>query len=537
MIYALANEKEGHHVHLGYRQGKLVVRSLKRNRLLELVPRHVFGSGPGCDLPSSWVDGCVHWLDLHSKILEVRPHPRIWRDSNWTLDFTTRRARRRRASLVDPHSKLFQKVAQIFAHFEEPHMVMVLQPSDQSLCVELRRMDLAFHVNRKGFLQCRQLFAEIDPDQDPGTVYGLQSMLVLRNVFDRSQRSIVTTLGNVRYQRHGMHVSVNFENTGSYARYSIDDVLGRLVSPPEPRLLYHKAQIHALTSCFIPDRLTGRTGTEEALSCLQSGAYRPWDRLSAGARDILLQISGLTPRRVYYPKGRRVQQSVFWDPALTISIQHDGYRPLVGSLLSKFERLSLFHLDAIVTTEPVLDTTPNLEERSLSRRFLLERSGILDPLLVRPQDVAYIGHDRWSSSKRTTNVRKIATLLQCGPSKLRTTRDLAGILQSWPVVGGYDGSISVSLDECLNGELGPEWGGLIRLCLDCRQDNSSRILFQLGLRAFAQGARMTVLMVILSFALFDDLESLAYPSYPSFVGFQVGEQPSVDMILSQTLPF
>ncbi|KAL3476021.1 hypothetical protein BJX99DRAFT_258915 [Aspergillus californicus] len=537
MTYALANEKEGHHVHLGYRQDKLVVRALKLNRLLELVPRQVFGSGLGSDLPSQWVDGCVHWLDLQSKVLEVRPHPRIWRDSSWTLDFTTRRARRRQVSLVNPHSKLFQVVAQIFLHFEEPHMLMALQASDKSLSVELRRMDLTFHVNRKGFLQCRQLFAEIDPDQDPGTVYGLQSMLVLRNVFDRSQRSIITTLGNVSYQHHGMHVLVHFANTGSYARYSIDDVLGRLVSPPEPRLLYHKAQIHALTSCFIPDRLTGRTGTEEALSCLQSGAYRPWDRPSAGARDILLQISGLTPRRVYYPKGRRIQQSVFWDPALTISIQHDGYRPLVRSLLSKFERLSLFHLDVIVTSEPVHDTASELEERSLWRRCLLERSGVLDALLVRPQDVAYVAQDRWSSSKRTTNVREIATVLQCRPSKLHTTRNLAGILQSWPVVGGYDGSISVSLDECLNGELGPEWGGLIRLCLGCRQDNSAKALFQLGLRAFAKGARMTVLMAILAFALFDDLQRLVYPSHPSFVDFQVGEEPSADTILSQTLPF
>ncbi|KAH8586881.1 hypothetical protein B0O99DRAFT_643285 [Bisporella sp. PMI_857] len=43
-------------------------------------------------------------------------------------------------------------------------------------------------------------------------------------------------------------------------KYSIDDVLGRVECPSEPRLLYTKALCHALTSYFLPDPLTGRTG-------------------------------------------------------------------------------------------------------------------------------------------------------------------------------------------------------------------------------------------------------------------------------------
>jgi hypothetical protein len=537
MTYMLANVKEGHHVHLGYRQHKLVIRALKLGRVLELVPRQLFGSGRHMDLPSSWTESCVHWIDLESKILEVRRHPRIWKKSSSTLDFTSRRAQHRQGFLVDPHSRLFRTVAQIFHHFEEPHMLTVIQPFRGNLSVELKRMDLTFHVNRKQLLQCQQLFAEVDPDQDPGTVYGLQSMLVLRNVFNRLQRSIITTMGNIQYQRHGMHVLVFIENTGSYARYSIDDVLRRLISPSEPRLLYHKAQIHAFTSCFIQDPLTGRTGTEEALSCLQSGLCKPWAPLSAGTVDILLRISSLTPQREYYPKAQKLQQSVHWDPGLTVSIQHDSYQPVVSELISKSDCLALFHLDAAKSSVATGSTEPHLQERSRWRRSLFERTGIFYTSLDPPQDISYIARDRWCISKRTSNVREIATLLHRRPLKFRTAENLIQALQKSPIIGGYAGSLSSSLEECLSIDLVLEWGSLVQLCRDCRTDNIAKISFQLGLRAFGKGAKMTVLRAIVSFALLDGLQDLVYPPYPSFTDIQAGEKPSADTIMTHIIPF
>ncbi|CAI7604411.1 unnamed protein product [Penicillium viridicatum] len=537
MTYMLANEKEGHHVHLGYRQHKLVVRALKLGRILELVPRQIFGSGRQMDLPSSWTERCVHWIDIESKILEVRRHPRIWKKSSSTLDFTSRRAQHRQAFLVDPHSRLFRTVAQIFHHFEEPHMLTVMQPFRGNLCVELKRMDLTFHVNRKRLLQCQQLFAEVDPDQDPGTVYGLQSMLVLRNVFNRLQRSIITTMGNIRYQRHGMHVLVFIENTGSYARVSIDDVLRRLISPSEPRLLYHKAQIHAFTSCFIQDPLTGCTGTEEALSCLQSGICKPWAPLSTGTVDILLRISRLTPQREYYPKAQKLQQSAHWDPELTISIQHDAYQPVVSSLISKSERLALFHLDVAKPSVATVSAETHLQERSRWRRSFFERTGIFKTSLDPAQDIPYIARDRWCISKRTSNVREIGTLLHRRPLKLRTAKNLIQTLQKSPLIGGYTGPLLGSLEECLSIDSVHEWGSLVQLCRDCRTDNTAKILFQLGLRAFGKGANMTVLRAVVSFALLDDLQHLVYPLYPSFTDIQAGEKPSAGTILTHIIPF
>jgi hypothetical protein len=154
-------------------------------------------------------------------------------------------------------------------------MLTVYQPLKGSLVVEIKSMDLIFRVNRQKLLHCQQLGSEIDPNQDPGTFYGLYSMIILQDASNPSQRSLLTTLGPMIYRRNGVHVEFFMENDSRYAKYSIDSILGRLHCPPEPRLLYNKAQLHAYTSFVIPDHLTGRTGTEEALHCLQSSSSQP----------------------------------------------------------------------------------------------------------------------------------------------------------------------------------------------------------------------------------------------------------------------
>ncbi|MCP5916683.1 hypothetical protein NL317_32160, partial [Klebsiella pneumoniae] len=45
----------------------------------------------------------------------------------------------------------------------------------------------------------------------------------------------------------------------------------------------------------------------------------------------------------YYPKDKKRQQITHWDPELTATIQHDAYQPVVDSIISMSERLSLFH--------------------------------------------------------------------------------------------------------------------------------------------------------------------------------------------------
>ncbi|KAK1139534.1 hypothetical protein N8T08_000674 [Aspergillus melleus] len=76
----------------------------------------------------------------------------------------------------------------------------------------MKRMDLNFNVNGGGYLVCQQLHAEIDPDQDAGTWYGLRSRIVMRETSNCMQRIVVVPIGFPRYRRHGPHVLVDVMN-------------------------------------------------------------------------------------------------------------------------------------------------------------------------------------------------------------------------------------------------------------------------------------------------------------------------------------
>jgi hypothetical protein len=68
--------------------------------------------------------------------------------------------------------------------------------------------------------------------------------------------------------------------------------------------------LHALTSFCLPDGLTGRTGTEQALDILNSAAVKSFDQFSNKNVDCLYRIAELTLRRVYYPTYLRDMQDV-----------------------------------------------------------------------------------------------------------------------------------------------------------------------------------------------------------------------------------
>jgi hypothetical protein len=538
MSYMLAVIKEGNYVHLGYRNDRLVIQAENSTSIFEIIPRNVFvGSNSNFDLPGSLVDNCVHWLDLQYGMLEVRRHPRIWSGNTCLVDFRNQTAYRRQDALVDPHSKLFKSIASIFRHFEEPGMLTVVQPPSRPLRVELRRMDLTFYVNRRKLLQCRQLSAEIDPSQDGGTFYGLQSMIILRSIYNRTQRSIITPLGKVRCQRHGMHVHVTIANDGSHARFGVDNILGRLSSPAEPRLLYHKALLHALTSCFIPDPLTGRTGTEEALSALQSGAYQPWVPLDEDRFHVLRMIANLSPQRKYYPEEKRFQQKVHWHPDLTMTIQHDSLQGAVNAIILKSQRLNNFNAQDSNNEASEITTVPHLRERAICRRFIYERPGIIFPDPSPGIDTLCIRRDTLSSSRRLSNVREIISLLRHQPTRLRTTRNLKKLLDGQPVIGGYTAGLSPSsLEESLSAEISHQWGRLARLCRDSEPENAYHLMFEVGILAFGEDVNMDLLRTIVAFFLLDDLKDVDYPAYSSFSEFQVNASPIPESLKDLMVP-
>lgn len=541
MAYRVAHGVKDHEVHIGFRNDCLIVQACYQGAVLELIPHTIFGSPSNFDLPASLIGSgrfeggnCVHWLNIQTGVLEIRQGPEIWKHkfSNWQLDFKSRQAHRHERSwLVDPHSSLFKRVARIFHRFELPERLTVFQPTRGTLSVEMRRLELTFFVNRHNLFECRQLRSEVDPNQDAGTWYGLDSKLVLRDTRNRQQRSILVPIGDTRYTRNGIHVAVNVISDGNYGRFTINDVLGRLECPTEPRLLYFKAQFHAYTSSVVPDPLTGRTGTEEALHCLKSGYCQPWTPLNPKILQNLMSIANLAPAREYYPKDLKNMQNIHWNPHLTTTIQHDAFRPIVQAICEKSERLSYFSAKNTEIPPPTLNgDSAYLLHRSHQRRLLYQRpNASFDG--SQAADMRYDARDRCQASRSRLNTFECVTLIRNWSFAIPKIPNVADILQSWPTVGGYDRTFDkLLLSDRLDVQFGLEWGSLVNLCRMSGPQEKWHLTFLFAVMSFRNDIEMDILRVLVAFMVSKSLKALDPPEWPSYTQFRQNEIPSSDYL-------
>ncbi|EEP77435.1 predicted protein [Uncinocarpus reesii 1704] len=537
MTYKLAFLMEGHEIHLGFRDGQPIVQARIRKAILEFIPPDIFGDPKNFDLPGSLVIGCVHWLDLKTGVMEIRRRPDIWKSksSNWRLDTVAREAWRNRkpwspgSVLIDPHSRLFKLIARIFDHFEYRTGLTVFQPPRWKLSVELRRLELSFYVNTSGLLHCRELQAEVDPNQDAGTWYGLESKLILRCVFNPSRRSILVPMGKVQATRDGYLVSLRVENEGNYGRFTINSVLGRLDCPAEPLLLYQKAQFHAYTSFALPDPLTGRTGTEEAIHCLRSAFCQPWTTLNAGPISTLEAISKLIPKRVYYPSGLKTMQQVTWDPNLTVSMQHDGFWPVIEGIIEKAKTLVSFSLKGEVDMLNLeFPGDPFLLKRAYWRRNLYQRADSGFPQLNPPADLQYEARHRFTKSIARLNVFETVTLIKNWSPDMCAPIDLATTFEKWPNIGGFSATFDkVLLSDLLDIQFDTLWGSLVDLCRKASPEETYRLMFVFGTVSFRADVDTDLIRTLLAFAIIESLKNLEPPQWPSYMNFRFRQLPTV----------
>ncbi|KAI1805842.1 hypothetical protein F4811DRAFT_513767 [Daldinia bambusicola] len=541
MTHMLSNMINDQEVHFGMRDGQVIIRTCTTTSILEFIPRRLFRGPENFDLPMELTENCVHWLNLSTRCLEIRRMPVIWvkRPRDWEIHIPSRRATRGNVNLVDPQSSIFDQIAKTLQHFEHPERLTVSQPLVGKLQVELRHLELSFFVNRDGLLECRQLNAEIDPNQDAGTWYGLQSMVVLRDIVSR-KRSIIVPLGQFNCRRSGMHVQVRIFNAPNYGRYKIDDILGRLSCPPEPRLLYTKALYHAITSFSLPDPLTGRTGTEEAFSILRSGASQPWVPLLSLPEQILKDIANLSPRRVYYPPPLKRFQTVTWNENLTVVIQHDGFESSVQNILIKSNQLKKFSPSA--TKDMTFEEPAHLRNRGQLQRELYE-CPTLDTARQVSQDTAYIPRDRNKTSK-ATHVYQIARHVLADSSSVPMKISPKALLESNEIIGGFHGDGSSfdgkePLISQIEESVYENWGSLVQFCRHA--DDSTPVIFRLGLLAFNADPNMDMIHYFAAFFKVHEIKCLQPPSCGSFFDFKSRERPSAELlqtlIASAYLPF
>ncbi|KAF2758009.1 hypothetical protein EJ05DRAFT_464946 [Pseudovirgaria hyperparasitica] len=529
MSYRLGTRMQGHEVYFGTKGDRVIIQAWSEDGLHEFIPRRLFKDDTGFDLPASLLDDCVHWLKLDSGRLETRRKPHVWKTiaSDWVVDMNSATAKRRCVRLVSPQSRLFSQITQIFGGFEIPERITAYQPARGSLCVELRYLDLTFFLNRNRLFESKELQSEIDPNQDPGTFYGLRSKIVLRNPLNYEQRSIITSTGPLIFERQGMHVSVTAASTSTYARFNIDKVLGRLTCAPEPLLIYLKARYHAYTSFVLPDVLTGRTGQEEALAILQSGQASPWTSLNSVPISILGDIANLCPSREFYPTGMKRLQRCTWKDDLTVSIQGDRLFDAVSSILRRSQELDSFiqntGKDLYTQSEP-----DYLRDRAICQRQRFERASILTENKSLCVDLKYPSRDKALSENRSTEVYQTVVLLCMKEFNLDLPRTLAQVFEKFPLIGGFKDDLrheTLTLATVMDVDLGQQWGSLARILSHAKGVFNYDNMYRLAVLSFNKNLSIDAIQMLAAFARIPEMESITWPEEDSYTDFKHHEVP------------
>ncbi|KAM3439603.1 hypothetical protein MY4824_002595 [Beauveria thailandica] len=509
MEYQIINSVDNHEVHVGMSKDEVIIRARFNRHLLQYVPRNVFRSYTTSDLPTGLVDDCVHWLNLHTGELEMRRKPGIWirKPSNWVLDVRSHTAVRQRTmtkagtSLVEPQSGIGRAIANIFRHFEDAGNLTIFQPlSDNGrLSVEIKRLEMRFFVNGRRLLQSVQLKSEIDPIQDIGTLHGLESKIILRNTANPRRRSVIVPFGPCFWNRNGPHVSVRILNDGHYALFTVGALLGRLNCAPEPALFYMKALIHALTSFPLPDKLTGRTGTEEACLCLTAAQSQPWKPLNPKPRSVLSVILDLSPKREYYPPSRRLYQRVTWDDNLTATIQHEQLAIHATDILLQSQALDSFYESK--SNEDMTGTPPgwsHLALRGILRRQVYERvkhPSDLELVAQAKQNTLYRPRGTDFQADESKRVYSAVKQLRKGSSKIPPSQSLHPMLKKWQVFDGFsDAFNTLNISRNLSIETCQAFGPLIQL-LTSSPNVASDHMAQLSMALFLFGTNRSAKVI------------------------------------------
>ena len=535
MSYQLASLFEEHQIHFGFRDGVRFLRARYNDKMIELVPPTVFLSkvpGVAPDLPLPLVNDCVHWLDLTSHSIEIKSLATMWRFKrrNWIVNLQSSQAQRGNSLLVDPRSSTFERIAKIIEPFEHRSKMTVFQPLSDNISLHLPGLELSFRVNSAGLLESQQLRAIVDSDQDAGTFYGIESKLILRDSMVPDDRSIIVAMGSAKTKREGAHVRIRVTHEGYYARFFVNKVLGRLECASEPRLIYFKAYCHAVTASVLPDPLTGRTGTDEAIHCLRSGNAQPWAPIDDAAYGFLSKIADLTPQRVYYPENLKVLQKVMWKDYFLSAVQHDEFRPIVRDIMRQFLVLDRFHIGSKGRSVEDQGGDEHLLTRAQTKRdaFRALQHQESSPTA---RDRIYVARD-CAKSSGSRNVYESASLIRSWSHRINVNRDLSSVLQDWPLIQGFDSEFGIYLlADTINLNLAANWGSLLTLCQRAvKSQDEFKLMFLFATMSFDAQMDMSVIRTLIAVAIMDEFKTLQVPHHLAFIHFRRGQVPNVDFL-------
>ncbi|KAL2159331.1 hypothetical protein VTH06DRAFT_2334 [Thermothelomyces fergusii] len=517
------------------------------------------------DVPASFLRNYSHWLDLATGEIEFRPRHRPWEssDDSWTLTQIGGRKVLSRGGcyVLDPHS---QTAEELFARLKpietKENIDMIFHRDDRVLVVDLPRFSISFSLAEGGDVVRSKNYSGmcIDDDQNIGTLFGLKNKLVLRQEQHMTEhcaprRVVLVPRGSPISEIVEHHVSVHIDVPDGlrvkHDAFTVDTTLGRMTSSTSLTSKLYLCYLHALTSHCLPDPLTGRTGTEEALTILRSASVRSFQRLDPASYRLLCDIARISPQRRFYPQQLKVMEQITWSDKLPVLSQSDAFWTEVEDILGHARDCALLHPEGeegseSFEIESVDGSSPELLERAKIRNATFQVSGFGAEMHTAAFDRQYAGRrpvrGPEARSRATMATRRLLSgrqkLLDPLPCTLR--EDLLAIIgrKFW---GHPKVDLRFRLDylqpatECLSGL----WCGLHRELTEER--NTYRIAFFLSALVYADDSNWAVVQALLALAIAPDkFRASAAPPEESYfdLNFQLSTMGSiVDEIIQDSL--
>ena len=398
-------------------ESDLLIRAERNDLSLELIPRRLLRQ----HFPTAFVEDHVHWYDSKDdKILFVQQkHPWDLSLAHWTLKRSASESSNwylvlGEQTLISLQSETVNTMADIFQSLEEPlHMHCIYDKAASVMEINLPRLQLMFRV-AKGCDKVRSRENRgmiVDESQEIGSLVGLGSKLILRAEDSTTTRIVIVPYGSVKHTQSGHHVCVGVDKNSVSKTYSygIDNRLGRLIARGDLSSMLWLCYMHALTSFCLPNPLTGRTGTEDALSILESAAVKSYTRIDQRASSILQSIADLSPTRSYYPAHERVMQVVEWSPSLSFLSQHGKFQAAAQDLLDRYDRYKLFAPQCDEAVPVLKKGSSGLALRDAIRSSTYRTAGFGAERFTVDFDRVYSGRDQWKESPASLRVVAMAS--------------------------------------------------------------------------------------------------------------------------------
>jgi len=495
----------------------------------EYIPREHLTN----DLPSSFVNEYAHWLHLATGRVEFRPLDRRWESVmgvGWCLAREDHKYILRKGSRVvmDPSSPTAQLSHLIILRaIETPGNInAILDCNDSSLALELPRLSLSFQVQQgKNTVRCINYSGmQVDEAQGVGSLVGLVNKLVLKSEHGTGFRLVLVPRGQASCHlvEASSHVRVSIHQGNNkrvrHDAFHVNDKLGCLVDAGSLQSKLYLCWLHALTSHCLPDPLTARTGTEEALRILQGAAVRSFPSLDRDSRALLAQIARLSPLRTYYPPHLQAMEQTLWSDALPPLSQHEDFWPLATRIFEDYKKSGmLFHpelwaADADDDDTPALspdvlseEGSPELAQRARIRNAIFRVSEFGAEGHTTTEDEWYLPRGRAAAGGPDSEpwVPQLVRCMDTGDERLVWTQE-PGMARRIETVNGakFSGNPTVEIAFRLNHlreptrALGGLWCGLHRALV--AETNKYRKMFFLSCLLYAEGPDPQVVQALMA---------------------------------------